>query len=226
MGGVTAIGVSVWVITITFCVGLSSLLVSINRAMREPLCSGTGNRTGSTFFMSTGVELRLLTSQPSGSLAAQNRDRKSLKQVESGENIRIQQIAQYLQQATRNRLVFCHEPIDGLTFLNLGKVLATALRNENLRSPMIAYTAEDTLAEILSTLQNDSRIGNYVALYNIGILFEPALELNLKSTLENASTNKTIIIRSDGTIRSDKFYFLQPGDGMLIDLKGLSFIEI
>ena len=176
--------------------------------------------------MSTGVELRLLTSQLSGSLAAQNRDRKSLKQVESGENIRIQQIAQYLQQATRNRLVFCHEPIDGLTFLNLGKVLATALRNENLRSPMIAYTAEDTLAEILSTLQNDSRIGNYVALYNIGILFEPALELNLKSTLENASTNKTIIIRSDGTIRSDKFYFLQPGDGLFIDLKGLSFIEI
>ena len=146
--------------------------------------------------------------------------------MESGENIHIEQIAQYRQQATRNRLVFCHEPVEGLIFLNLGKVLATALRSENLRSAMIAYTAEDTLAEILSTPQNDSRIGDYVALYNIGILFEPALELNLKSTLDNASTNKTIIIRSDGVIQSDKFYFLQPGDGTLIDLKGLSYIEI
>ena len=123
-------------------------------------------------------------------------------------------------------MVFCHEPVEGLTFLNLGKVLATALRGENLRSAMIAYAAEDTLAEILSTPHNDSRIGDYVALYNIGVLFEPALELNLKSTLENASTNKTIIICSDGMIQSDKFYFLQPGDGMLIDLKGLSYIEI
>jgi len=123
-------------------------------------------------------------------------------------------------------LVFCHESIEGLTFLNLGKVLASALSSENLRSPMIAYAAEDILTEILSTPQYDSRIGHYMALDNIGILFEPELELNLKSTLENASTNKTIIIRSDGVILSDKFYFLQPDDGMIIDLKGLSYIEI
>lgn len=32
-------------------VGLSTLLVSTDRAMREPLECGTGNRTGSTFFM-------------------------------------------------------------------------------------------------------------------------------------------------------------------------------
>ena len=32
-------------------VGLSTLLVSTNRAMREPLECGTSDRTGSTFFM-------------------------------------------------------------------------------------------------------------------------------------------------------------------------------
>ena len=38
-------------ITIAFCVGLSALLVSTDWAMREPLHCGTGDRTGSTFFM-------------------------------------------------------------------------------------------------------------------------------------------------------------------------------
>ena len=57
-------------ITITFCVGLSALLVSTDWAMREPLHCGTGNRTGSTFFMLLGVE-PITNPQPSGSLAAQ-----------------------------------------------------------------------------------------------------------------------------------------------------------
>ena len=146
--------------------------------------------------------------------------------VVTGNSTSIQHIVEYLQQATRNRLVFCHEPIEGLTFVDLGKALATSLTGENLHSPTIAYTAEDVLAEILSSPQIDSQIGNYVALENIGILFEPELEFNLKSILDNASTNKTIVVCSDGTILSDKFYFFQPGDGVFIDLGGLSYMEI
>ena len=142
--------------------------------------------------------------------------------VVTGNSTSIQHIVEYLQQATRNRLVFCHEPIEGLTFVDLGKVLATSLAGENLHSPTIAYTAEDVLADILSSPQNDSQIGNYVALENI----EPELEFNLKSILDNASTNKTIVVCSDGTILSDKFYFFQPGDGVFIDLGGLSYMEI
>ena len=146
--------------------------------------------------------------------------------VVTGNSTSIQNIVEYLKQATRNRLVFCHEPIKGLTFVDLGKVLAVALSGENLHSPTIAYTAEDVLAEILSSPQNDSQIGSYVALENIGILFEPELEFNLNSILDNASTNKTIVVCSDGTILSDKFYFFQPGDGVFIDLGGLSYMEI
>ena len=66
----------------------------------------------------------------------------------TGDSTHKQHIVEYLKHATRNRLVFCHEPIEGLSFLNLGKVLATALASEDLRSPMIAYAAEDTLSGI------------------------------------------------------------------------------
>ena len=135
-------------------------------------------------------------------------------------------IADYLAQATRNRLVFCHEQIDGLTFVNVGKILAEKLTEQGLHSPMIAYMAEEVLSEILSSTKVDDEIGSYVALNNIGMLFEPDLAFNLKSVIDSASTNKVVIILSDGIIKSDRYYFLQEGDISFIDLHGLSYIEI
>lgn len=135
-------------------------------------------------------------------------------------------IADYLAQATRNRLVFCHEQIDGLTFVNVGKILAENLTKQDLHSPMIAYMAEEVLSEILSSTKIDDEIGSYVALNNIGVLFEPDLAFNLKSVIDSASTNKVVIILSNGIIKSDRYYFLQEGDISFIDLHGLSYIEI
>ena len=135
-------------------------------------------------------------------------------------------ITDYLSQATRNRLVFCHNPIEGLSFIDVGRVLAEKLTKENLRSSMIGYLAEDVLNDIISTVIDDADIGPYVAIENIGFLFEPELEFNLESTLDNASKDKVVIIRSDGFIKSDIFYFLQEGDSSFINLHGLSYIEI
>jgi len=137
-----------------------------------------------------------------------------------------EQIQEYLAQANRNRLVFCHDRLQDLFFTNVGRTLSDLLSNESLRSSMVAYAAEDALNEILSLTQEDDMIGTYVAMDNIGILFEPELGFNLKSILDSASTNKTIIICSDGMIKSDCFYFLQEGDNDWIDLKGLSYIEL
>ncbi len=135
-------------------------------------------------------------------------------------------VFKYIQQATRNRLVFCHTRVEGLSFVDIGRALSEGLANENLHSQMVAYTAEDILSDILSSPQIDSLIGPYVAIDNIGILFEPDLALNLESTLDSASTNKTVILCSDGSIQSNKFFFFQPGDNYLINLKDLSYIEI
>ncbi len=136
-----------------------------------------------------------------------------------------QQIADF-SQSTRNRLVFCHEKIEGICYVNIGKVLAESLVHEDLKSPIIAFTAEDLISGIMSSEEVDSKIGSYLAIYNIGILFEQSLGLNLKSILDSVSKNKTLIICSDGTIDSNHYYFLQKGDPSFIDLTGLSFIEI
>lgn len=135
-------------------------------------------------------------------------------------------IANYLSQSTRNRLVFCHAPIERLTFANIGVALSAALKTEDLRSPLIAYTAEDILGELMSSYHTDALIGSYVAIENIGILFEPNLGFNLKSLFDNYSRERVLIICSEGTIHNHCFYFYQDGDGYAIDLKDLSYIEI
>ena len=48
----------------TIGVGLSALLVSTNRAMREPLECGTSDRTGSTFFMYIYVLMKNTALEP------------------------------------------------------------------------------------------------------------------------------------------------------------------
>ena len=137
-----------------------------------------------------------------------------------------QQLMEYLSQTTRNRLVFCHEHIEDLSFVNVGRSLAEALSKENLKSPLVAYAAEDFLSEILSTSNYDVSIGQYIALENIGILFEPELGFNLRSAFDNASINKTLIICSNGFIQNDTFYFLKENDESRINLQGLSYLEI
>ena len=137
-----------------------------------------------------------------------------------------EQIKEYLSQASRNRLVFCHEHIQGLIYVDVGRTMAESLAKENLKSPVIAYAAEDYLSEIISATNVDSAIGSYIALDNIGILFEPELGFNLKAVLDNASTNKTVIICSDGFIRNNIFYLLTDNDESNINLQGLSYFEI
>ena len=116
-----------------------------------------------------------------------------------------QQIAQYLAQAARNRLVFCHKHIEGLIFTDVGKVIANALKDENLRSQMVAYAAEDFLTDILSSPQIDASIGKYVALENIGILFEPELGFNLKATLDNAGANIAGVVLNKVDLKNKLF---------------------
>lgn len=131
------------------------------------------------------------------------------------------EIANYIPQMTRNHLVFCREDIPCLTFLNVGKELSEVLTREDLNSPMISYAAEDAFSELLSQKYYDDEIGSYLALENIGILFEQVLGFNIRKMLESESINRTLIICSLGEIKNNHFYFYTEGDGVDIDLTGI-----
>lgn len=132
-------------------------------------------------------------------------------------------IADYVSQTMRNRLVFCREPIPDLVFIDVGRCLAESLSHEDLRSPMVAYAAEDYLSEFLANIQSDASIGKYLALTNIGILFEPDLGLNVRNIFERESIGKTLIVCSPGELSCNRFYFTSEDDGVYVDLHDLPY---
>lgn len=131
----------------------------------------------------------------------------------------IQDIAYYLQQNTRNKIVFCREGIDGIRFINVGSELSQIL-GEN---PDDMVGADTAYKQVLGQSQENSLIGMYLALANIGILFEPDLRLDVRSILDAYSKNQCLIVKTNAEIADDRFYFLRKGDGTEVDLQGLSY---
>lgn len=131
----------------------------------------------------------------------------------------IQDIAYYLQQNTRNKIVFCREGIDGIRFINVGSELSQIL-GEN---PDDMVGADTAYKQVLGQSQENSLIGMYLALANIGIMFEPDLRLDVRSILDAYSKNQCLIVKTNAEIADDRFYFLRKGDGTEVDLQGLSY---
>lgn len=130
----------------------------------------------------------------------------------------INEIAKYVKQNTRNKIVFCREDIDGIIFVNVGLVLSRLLTDED----EFVNGYQLMCNKIFNHPQYNNCIGNYIAIENIGILFEPELKFDLHNILESFSRNLCFIIKSDAEIIDDKFYFLTPNDSAEIDLSGLS----
>ena len=86
-------------------------------------------------------------------------------------------IKDYIAQNIRNKIVICRDSIDGLDFINVGYDLSKLLSKNS-------YNYEEAVSAILDKTFHDETIGNYLALTNIAILFEPELKINISDIQE------------------------------------------
>lgn len=129
-------------------------------------------------------------------------------------------ISNYIKQNTRNKIVFCSCDVDGLRFINIGWEFANIIS----KNPSNVL---DTLREFLSnSTQKSEEINEYLAVENIGIMFEPELRFDVRNFLDSYSKNQCLIIKSDAEISSDILYWLTQSDGVNVNLRGLSYIQI
>ena len=99
-------------------------------------------------------------------------------------------IKDYIAQNIRNKIVICRDSIGGLQFINVGYDLSKLLSKNS-------YNYEEAVSAILDKTFHDVTIGNYLALTNIAILFEPELKINVSDILDAYSTNQCLIIQTD-----------------------------
>ena len=131
-----------------------------------------------------------------------------------------EKIKQYISQVSRNKIIFCHEPITHLHYVDVGKELSSAIKEQEEPS---GYS--NACKRIFEQTYNDEVVGPYLALSNWSILFEPDLTLDLRSILESFSINKCLILLSNGSIKENRYLFMDD-NRFALNLQGLSFIEL
>ena len=101
-----------------------------------------------------------------------------------------QEVATYVKQDLRNKIVFSKQFIEGLQCLNVGLTLAKMLRDNSL--PSLA------IPQLLSSAEKeDESVGRYLAIFNIDILFEPELKLDVGNLFDSYSKNQCLVIQAD-----------------------------
>ncbi len=138
---------------------------------------------------------------------------------------KIADLGIYSRLEVRNHIAFIRKPIEGLETVDVGCLLSEWLRQQDLTSQFLQMEVNNELDEILSQEYERDDIGDYLVITNIGILFEPALQVNTRALLEHHSDRKLIIVLSEGVVDKEgcKYYFLSPSDSYSIDLNGLSY---
>ena len=105
------------------------------------------------------------------------------------------------------RLIIINSQLDNLKYADIGLLLSSSIEH-SISNKHLAMIANDALDEIIKkNISHDQNIGDYIALCNIGILFEPSLCLNLQEKFKIWTKTFTLIINnSEGTITNNIFY--------------------
>ena len=132
-------------------------------------------------------------------------------------------IDDYLRHNPKNKLVFTKNEFEDFVFTNLGLEMATRLQGHTAPSVIASETFDSVIAKGLIV---HPKYGKYVAIKNIGILFEPSLRLNVHMLFESISHDTLLVVCSDGIVKNDTLYFTNPTDGFGMPLSGLSYLVI
>ena len=130
-----------------------------------------------------------------------------------------EKIKQFISKVSRNKIIFCYEPITQLHFVDVGIELSSAIKEQEELS---GYS--NACKRIFEQTYKDEVVGPYLALSNWAILFEPDLKLDLRCIIESFSINKGLILLSNGLIKENR-YLLMDDNSFALNLQGLSFID-
>lgn len=130
----------------------------------------------------------------------------------------------YIDPHARHNLIFADSEIEGLEYVDVGKELAKVLVNH----PDAALVADRKLNAILDSHTHETEgISRYVAIRNLGIMFEPELALNVHDKLAGLSKEKVLIVKMEGNISDGEFHFCESdADRCTVSLRDIAYKTI
>lgn len=135
-------------------------------------------------------------------------------------------LSTYIESQSRNKIVFIKNDMPGIEPLNVGDKLAKEIKHL-VADSKIGLKSRLIIEELFSSsITKDSAFGKYLAIQNVGILFEPELKTDFLQILDKYSSSNTLFVKWEGEIENGILYFLTKEKGLKIDIKNLSHIVI
>ena len=121
----------------------------------------------------------------------------------------MESLATFIKSPSRNHLVFSNGCLDYIEYMNVGLEVSSYIE-DILNDRKLSMRAQDFLNTKLRTgICHSNDIGDYIALTNVGILFEPALKFDIEGLFNRWSQNITLIIdMGQGGVRDGRFYLV------------------
>ena len=118
--------------------------------------------------------------------------------------------------------------LDGLKYTDVGLEVSCFIE-DIIGDRRLSMRTQDYINKLFRerTFLSD-HLGQYLALSNVGILFEPALKLDVESLLDRWSQNITLFLDiGEGVVNKNR-YFLTKGcqENYSVLLSSINFIEI
>ena len=150
-----------------------------------------------------------------------------IKQKVFHSNFKIMtKIPSFINSQARNKLVIHDKEVFGLEYLDVGRSLANKIKSIT-SDTRLGMKSINLIEEIFSDAKKESDLyGRYLAIYNLGILFENDLKIDFIHLLTKYSFTETLFVKWEGEIEDGILYFLTKEKGQKIDIKNLSHIVI
>ncbi|SNS76492.1 hypothetical protein SAMN06295967_1259 [Belliella buryatensis] len=135
-------------------------------------------------------------------------------------------VLNYINSHARNRIIFHQDDISILDYVDVGRSLSEAIYNlkDTSKLSMRALSELDRIFE--HGIKTSDVLGRYLAIFNLGILFEPELKIDFLRLIDKYSLNQVLLIKWDGEMESNMLFFLTKENGVKINVQNLSHIHI
>ncbi len=119
----------------------------------------------------------------------------------------ISQIADFIRSSSRNNLILSNGEIDGLSYIDMGLEISRFIE-DILSDRRLSMRTQDFINTLLkNNIGHNDTVGQYVALTNIGILFEPPLKIDIEGLFNRWSQNYILFIdMGKGIVANGRLY--------------------
>ena len=135
-------------------------------------------------------------------------------------------LSPYINRMARNQLVFTSYEVGDITYVDIGQLLSRKIETsiDKKRLPMIAeIEISSIMNECMSQIEE---LGNFIAIKNIGILFEPALQIDVKSFLDKCSRRTVSIANHNRELKKTRYYLAKNNTRYVANLTDITYKTI